>query len=169
MNLGDTLSATTSDFNYFAKFLARSDVYTPATGEIAGTTAGTLYTVFVPSNAAIMQAVKDQMLPGNTTTGAPKFSTALTNAEKTQVNNFILYHMINKKTLVPNEKESGPFETMLKNGAGEVLPVTVINLPGSMKITDMNSRQSNLVVPKSNNLSNRTVIHLIDNYLKYSF
>jgi hypothetical protein len=77
--------------------------------------------------------------------------------------------MINKKTLVPNGKESGPLETMLKNGAGEVLPVTVINLPGSMKITDMNSRQSNLVVPKSNNLSNRTVIHLIDNYLKYSF
>lgn len=169
MNLGDTLSATVSDFNYFAKYLARSDVYTAATGEITGTTAGTLYTVFIPTNSAIMQAVKDGVLPGNTTTGVPKFSVGLTNAEKTLVNNFILYHILNKKTLIPDGKESGPFETMLKNTVGEVLPVTVISQPGSMQITDMNSRRANLILAKSNNLSNRAVIHLIDNYLKYTF
>ncbi|MDQ6609552.1 MAG: fasciclin domain-containing protein, partial [Bacteroidota bacterium] len=169
MNLGDTLSATISDFNYFAKFLARSDDYTAATGEITGTVAGTNYTVFVPSNAAIIQAVKDGILPGNLTTGAPKFSPALNSSEKTLVNNFILYHILNKRTLIPNGKESGAFETMLKNAVGEVLPVTVISQPGSMQITDMNSRKANVVIAKSNNLSNRAVIHLIDNYLKYSF
>jgi hypothetical protein len=77
--------------------------------------------------------------------------------------------MLNKRTVIPNGKESGAFETMLKNGVGEVLPVTVINQPGSIQITDMNNRKANVVVPKSNNLSNRAVIHLIDNYLKYTF
>jgi uncharacterized surface protein with fasciclin (FAS1) repeats len=171
LNLGDTLSAT-SEFSHFAKYLVRSDNYTAATGEIAGTTPGTFYTVFIPSNTAIVQAVKDGVLPGNTTTGAPKFSTAtitLTASEKTQVNNFILYHILNKRTLIPNGKESGAFETMLKNTVGEVLPLTVINQPGSIQITDMNNRRANLVVPKSNHLSNRAVIHLIDNYLKYTF
>lgn len=169
MNLGDTLNATISDFNYFAKYLARSDVYTAATGEIAGTTAGTLYTVFVPSNAAITQAVKDGVLPGNTTTGAPKLSNApFTAAEKTLVNNFILYHVLAKKSLVPNGKESGAFETLLKNSAGEVVPLTVISAPGSMQVTDVKGRKANVVIAKSNNLSNRAVIHLIDNYLKYN-
>lgn len=168
VRLGDTLATTTSDFNYFAKFLVRSDVYAAATGEIAGTTAGTLYTVFVPSNNAIMQAVRDGVLPGTASTGVPKFN-ALTAAEKTLVNNFVLYHILAKKTLVPNGKESGAFETLLKNAAGEVLPLTVISQPNAMQITDMNSRKANVVLAKSNNLSNRTVIHLIDNYLKYTF
>jgi len=143
-------------------------VYTAATGEINGMTAGTNYTVYVPTNAAIMQAVKDGALPGDKTTGVPRF-TSLTASEKEQVSAFILYHILNKKSLIPNGKESGPFETLLKNPSGEVLPVTVISLPGSMQITDMNNRKSNVVVPKSNNLSNRTIIHLIDNYLKYSY
>lgn len=168
-NLGDTTNAATSDFNYFAKYLVRSGVYAAGTGEITGTVAGTLYTVFVPSNAAITQAVKDGVLPGNVTTGAPNFSAPLwTAAQRDQVSNFILYHVLAKKTLVPNGKESGAYETLLKNSAGEVIPITVINQPGSMKLTDVKNRSANVVVAKSNNLSNRAVIHLIDNYLKYN-
>jgi len=164
--LGGT--STASDFYYFSQFLVGSSLYTAATGEINGMTAGTNYTVYIPNNTAIMQAVKDGVLPGNTTTGIPKF-TSLTGTEKEQVNAFILYHILNKKSLIPNGKESGAFETLLKNPSGEVLPITVISLPGSMQITDMNNRKSNVIVPKSNNLSNRTIIHLVDNYLKYSY
>jgi len=35
-----------------------------------------------------------------------------------------------------------------------------------MQVTDRNSRKSVVNVAKSNNLSNRTVIHLVDNYLQ---
>jgi uncharacterized surface protein with fasciclin (FAS1) repeats len=167
-NLGGT--STASEFNYFANFMIGSTNYNPATGEITGTTAGTLYTVFAPNNAAIMQAVKDGMLPGNTTTGIPNLTaTTWTAAERLKVDNFVQYHFLAKKTLVPNGKESGAFETLLKNANGEVLPVTVISQPGSMQVTDMNGRKANIIVPGSNNLSNRTVIHLIDNYLKYTY
>ena len=168
-NLGGA-SAAASDFNYFANYLTGSGIYNATTGEITGTVAGTFYTVFVPANAAITQAVKDGLLPGNTTTGVPNFTaTTWTAAQKEQVNNFILYHILNKKTLVPNGKESGAFETMLKNANGEVLPITVISQQGSMQVTDMNNRKAAVVTARSNNLSNRTVIHLIDNYLKFTY
>jgi uncharacterized surface protein with fasciclin (FAS1) repeats len=131
-------------------------------------TPGNLYTVFVPSNAAIMQAVKDGVLPGDATTGVPKL-TGWSATEKEQVSDFIIYHILAKKTLVPNGKESGSFETLLKNPAGETLPITVISQVNTMQITDMNNRKANVILAQSNNLSNRTVIHLIDNYLKYSY
>jgi uncharacterized surface protein with fasciclin (FAS1) repeats len=166
VNLGGTSSAP-SDFNYFANYLINSGIYIAATGEINGIAAGTNYTVFVPSNDAIKEAVKDGVLPGNRTTGAPKFS-SLTRPERDQVDFFILYHILNKKSLVPNGEESGPFETLLKNSAGEVLPINVSNQPGSIQITDMKNEKANVIVSKSNHLSNRTVIHLIDKYLKFT-
>jgi uncharacterized surface protein with fasciclin (FAS1) repeats len=165
--LGGT-SATASDFNYFANFLATSGIYNTTTGEITGISAGSFYTVFVPTNAAISQAVKDGVLPGDRVTGIPNFVNATqTPAQREQVNQFILYHILNRKSLVPNGAESGAFETLLKNAEGEVLPITVLNQPGNMQITDRNSRKANVIIAKSNNLSNRTVIHLTDNYLKY--
>lgn len=167
-NLGGT-SAASSDFYYFSQLLINNpSLYTSATGEIAGMVAGTNYTVLIPSNDAIKQAVKDGVLPGDRTTGIPKL-TAWTATEKEQITSFILYHIVNKRSLAPYKTESGAFETLLKNPAGEVLPLTIFVGPGSMQITDMNNRVSNLVLSKSNNLSNRTVIHLIDNYLKYSY
>ncbi|HWI92650.1 MAG TPA: fasciclin domain-containing protein [Flavisolibacter sp.] len=166
VNLG---TASTSDFYYFAQFLVGSGLYNSTTGEITGTSSGTLYTAFVPSNAAIMQAVKDGVLPGNTTTGVPSLTaSSWTAAQKEQVTSFILYHILAKYTLVPNGKESGPFESMLKNDQGEVIPLTVLNQLGSMQITDVKNRKANVIIAQSNNLSNRTVIHLIDNYLKYN-
>jgi uncharacterized surface protein with fasciclin (FAS1) repeats len=165
-NLG---SSTASDFYYFSQYLINSGLYNATTGEIAGTSSGTFYTAFIPSNAAIMQAVKDGELPGNTTTGVPNFTvSSWTAAQKDQVVAFIQYHILAKFTLIPNGKESGSFETLLKNSQGEVVPVNVLSAPGSMQLTDIKNRKANVVLAQSNNLSNRTVIHLIDNYLKYN-
>lgn len=162
--------ATTSDFNSFWKYLESSASYNTTSGEISGTSSGSFYTVLIPSNTAIQQAVNDGVLPG-TGSGAvktPNFNPT-TGAERELVNRFIQYHIINKKSLIPDGKESGGVETLLKNAAGDVLPVTILSQPGVMQITDMNNRKANVNVAKSNNLSNRTVIHLIDNYLKYIY
>lgn len=151
-NLG--LDAT-SDFNNFWKYLESSASYNIASGAISGTSSGSFYTVLIPSNAAIQQAVNDGMLPG-TGSGAvktPNFNPT-TGAERELVNRFIQYHIVNKKSLIPDGKESGGVETLLKNAAGDVLPVTILSQPGSMQITDMNNRKANVNVAKSNNLSN---------------
>jgi hypothetical protein len=71
--------------------------------------------------------------------------------------------------VIPDGKDSGGFETLLKNAAGDVLTVTVLSQPGAMSLTDMNNRATTVLVPQSNNLSNRTVIHLTNNYLRYTF
>lgn len=170
-NLGGT-SPAASDFNYFANYLTTSaSMYQTTTGEINGLTAGGFYTVLVPTNTAIMQAVKDGLLPGDQTTGIPNFGTttqtAHNAAQKLQVEKFIQYHIINKRTVIPDGTTDETFETLLKNSQGESITIRVDNEPGSMQITDANNRKANVIINKSNNLSNRTVIHLIDNYLKY--
>ncbi len=95
----------------------------------------------------------------------PNFAPTLP-ADIEKVTNFIYYHVLNKKTVVPNGKESGNAETLLKNNVGDAVFVTVLNTPGAMQLNDNVGRKANVIIPRSNNLSNRTVIHLIDNYLK---
>jgi uncharacterized surface protein with fasciclin (FAS1) repeats len=161
-------TATTSPFNYFWQFLKNSaNVYNATTGEINGTASGSFYTVFVPDNAAIQAAVNAGVLPstGTGTVKIPNFNPT-TNDDKLKVLNFISYHILNKKSVIPDGKESGSMETLLKDNTGDGIRVTVINSVGAMQITDRNSRKSLVNVPKSNNLSNRTVIHLIDNYFQ---
>jgi uncharacterized surface protein with fasciclin (FAS1) repeats len=172
LNIGkhiETLgTATTAPFNYFWQYLKNSaNMYNATTGEILGTASGSFYTVFIPDNKAIQEAVNAGVLPG-TGTGAvktPNFNPT-TNDDKLKVINFISYHILNKKTVIPDGKESGSMETLLKDATGDGIRVTVISAPGSMQITDRNSRRASVVINNSNNLSNRTVIHLIDNYFQ---
>ncbi|RYF63751.1 MAG: hypothetical protein EOO39_27950, partial [Cytophagaceae bacterium] len=120
-------TATTSPYNLFWQYLKSSPAYNATTGEILGTSAGTFYTVLVPDNAAIQAAVNAGLLPG-TGTGAvktPNFAPTLP-AQIDQVTNFIYYHIFNKKTVVPNGKESGNAETLLKNNLGDAVFVTVL-------------------------------------------
>ncbi len=163
------LATADKQFGFFWNYLQNSTIYNDATGEIIGTSSGTFYTVFIPDSNAVKLAVKDGVLPGNATTGAPDFNPS-SQADKLLVNNFILYHILNKKSIIPNggePTEATAYETLLKNSVGDVLTVTV--LPFATKLRDMNNREANVEVPESNNLSNRTVIHLIDNYLKYNY
>lgn len=164
-NLG---TATTSPFNSFWQYLKNSSAFNATTSEIVGTAAGSFYTVFVPDNAAIQAAVNAGLLPG-TGTGAvktPNFNPTLA-SERELVANFIYYHVLNKKTVIPDGKESGGMETMLKDNKGDAITVTVLSSPGAMQLTDFANRKSGVRAAQSNNLSNRTVIHLIDNYLQY--
>jgi len=57
-------------------------------------------------------------------------------------------------------------ETLLKDAVGDPVKISVINAVGSMQLADATSKKSNVRVDKSNNLSNRAMIHLIDGYLK---
>ncbi len=170
IKLGGT--STASNYYYFARYLQNSTAYSSsgtAFGEIVGTQAGTFYTIFVPSNEAIMQAVKDGILPGDQTTGVPNVNPSLP-ADRLLVDNFIRYHVLTKNALIPTEvRDFASYESLLKNPEGEVLPISVAIGVGSMQIKDMNNRSANLIIAESNRLSNRAVIHLIDNYLKYTF
>jgi uncharacterized surface protein with fasciclin (FAS1) repeats len=158
---------STSEFWYFFNFLKNSPIYTPNTGDVSGVSPGVFYTLFVPNKAAIRQAVAAGALP-KTSTGYPNFanSPAWTAAEKDSVANFIRYHILNKNTVVPDGKKIGAFETLFKKNNGDATTVRVSSALNVMTLTDDFGRQSSVIINSSNNLADRTVIHLINGYLK---
>jgi uncharacterized surface protein with fasciclin (FAS1) repeats len=163
-NLNQLGNPVTSEFNYFWRYLSNSTLYNTTTAEITGIVGGSFYTVFAPRNAAIVQAVNDGVLPG--TAGVPNFTPTLT-ADKLKVENFINYHILDKRTVIANGLDIGSFPSLLRNAAGDPVTFSVLYPGGVFELGDGYNRKARLVTASSNNLSNRTVIHLIDNYLKY--
>jgi len=158
----------TSDFNSFWQYLRYSSIYNFTTGEIQQVASGSFYTFFIPDNNAIKAAVNAGLLPGTGTVPnmVPNFNPSLP-ADKEKVNNFLYYHILNKKNIGTDGQESGTFETLFKFSNGDPSTVFVNNsTPNLISVNDMTARTANVIVAKSNNLSNRCMIHLIDNYLK---
>ncbi|MCS3797297.1 fasciclin domain-containing protein [Niastella sp. OAS944] len=167
--LGTTPSASASPYNYFWEFLKTSSIYVAAGKSIAGVPGGTFYTLFIPDNAAIQQAVKDTLLPGDATTGVPNFVAATqSNLDKEKVNRFIYYHLLDRRTVAADGVEEGGVPTLLKTNLGDAATILVTNTPGSLMLTDSYGRTATVISSPSTFMGNRIVIHLINNYLKYS-
>ncbi|SHL23046.1 Fasciclin domain-containing protein [Chitinophaga jiangningensis] len=163
-------AATTSQFNYFYQYLKNATMFNATTGDITGVSGGAFYTVFIPDNAAILAAVNAGVLPGTGTAPnkTPKY-TGLTPAEQFAVESFIQYHILDKKVVASDGVESGAFPTLFKNQEGDAETLFITNTTGtSMSVTDAANRISNIRMDQSNFLGNRCVIHLINNYLKYT-
>lgn len=161
-----------SEFHYFWRYVSSTDLYNNSTNEfVSGPSTGSFYTFFVPNKAAIEEAIKAGLLPGTVsgTTVTPKFS-GYTLADIEKVKKFVLYHIV-KKSFGTDGQESGSVETFFKNLLGDAGSVFVNNSSGTdMTVTDMNNRQASVVMGSgtSNLLGNRIMIHLINNYLKYT-
>ena len=168
LNLQRLGATTASDYNSFWQYLSNSNTYNATTAEINGLTGFT--TIFVPTNAAIKQAVNDGLLPGTGTAPNknPNFSPT-SEPDKEQVRRFLSYHILAGNSIIPDGNNTGGFNSFLKNASGTSLRFTVNNTPGAISIVDNFSRTSKVIVASSNNLGNRSVIHLIDNYLKYNY
>jgi uncharacterized surface protein with fasciclin (FAS1) repeats len=145
-------------------------LYTAASGSILGVTDGTPYTVFVPTNAAIQAAVTAGLLP-KLVSGLPNFAPT----DPTEINlviKFLRYHII-KNTIASDGQKTGVFETLLKDDSGDAVKVTVTNnTTSSITLRDVTNSTANVLLgatDRSNVLSNRTVIHQINTYLKYQF
>jgi uncharacterized surface protein with fasciclin (FAS1) repeats len=159
-------AATTSEYNLFWNYAKNSIAYDPVTATFVSMAAGAFYTLLVPNNNAIRQAIAAGLLPGTAT--SPNFNPT-TSADKTLVEKFINYHIIDKRTIIPDGKDIGNFPTILRLSSGDPAFVNIQYPGGTFEITDAVNRKAHLVspVPATSTLSNRTVIHLIDNYLRY--
>lgn len=160
-------TASGSEYNYFWQYLQSSAVFNATTNQIIGLTGG-FYTVFAPNNAAIVKAVNAGLLPGSGTAPnkTPTFNPSSA-TDKQLVQNFIQYHILENHTVVPDGEVSGKFNSVLKSAEGNSLEFTVYNTAGSIQVVDKKGGAANVITEKSNNLSNRCVIHLLDNYLNY--
>ena len=125
-NLSQLGTPVASEFNYFWNYLKNSTLFNTSTSEITGLTAGSFYTVFAPRNSAIVQAVNDGVLPG--TAGVPNFVPTLI-ADKIKVEKFLSYHILDKRTVIPNGLDIGSYPSLLRNTAGD--PGNIFNfIPG---------------------------------------
>ncbi|BAV05426.1 Fasciclin domain-containing protein [Filimonas lacunae] len=176
LNMGkhiEKYAATSADPYYaFFQFLKNSKIYNATTGAIEGIQAGVFYTLLIPTNAAIQNAVNNGWLPG-TGSGAvltPTYAPAAAE-DIEKVTRFLQYHILAKASIVADGKKEGAFETLLKNAAAETVSLKITNTPGSLGVTDaVSAGVSAYIVPAASNvLSSRTVIHQIDNYLKYIY
>lgn len=160
------LAVAGSEYFNFYSYLKNSNIYF-AGDQIRGVSVGSSYTFVIPNNAAIVQAVKDGKLPGNTTTGVPNFTPA-TLGEQDLVADFIRYHILVNKTVSDDGLFGGQVETLRKDSRDEKTYVGVMSDKGVLTFTDKANRSANFVPNKSNNLADRTLIHLVDNYLLYT-
>ncbi|MDR7370195.1 fasciclin domain-containing protein [Flavobacterium aquidurense] len=159
------LATANTNFSHFYNYLAQSTLY--KIGDwIEGVEIGTSYTFIVPSNAAISQAVKDGVLPGTVATGVPNFNPAL-QGDKDLVADFIRYHIIATKTVSDDGLSEGLVETLRKDTFGEKTFIQINSAPGTLSFKDSAGRTANFIKSSSNNLADRTLIHLVDNYLLY--
>lgn len=158
-------------YNDFYQYLINSTQYNPSTLEFVGLQIGANYTFFIPTQAAIQQAVRDGYLPGNTTTGAPTYNPS-SNDDKAKVARFIQAHILNGISIAPDGKKSpngSALPTLLKNAIGDDVNLNIYNSPGAIRIQDSKGRQGNIIPANSSNLGTRALFHQVDNYFQYTF
>lgn len=154
-----------NNYSSYYNLITKSSIYN-SDQSLVGVSPGSFYTFFVPTNAAISAAVKAGMLPGDKVTGTlPSSPTA---AQKEAFSDFIYYHILDKNVVVPDGKKTGVFPTLYKNDEGDATYLSINNQLNNMVIHDSFNRTANVSIDASNHLSDRTVIHSIDNYLDYN-
>jgi uncharacterized surface protein with fasciclin (FAS1) repeats len=159
------LATSNAQFNSFYQYLANSTMYIPLTGKIEGVDIGTSYTFIVPDNAAIARAVAAKLLP------ASPNPSLQTQGEKDKVVEFIQYHIIVNKTASNDGLVTGQWETLRKDSNGDKTYVDVISdgAARTLSFKDESGDQNaaaKFIPASSNNLADRSLIHLVDNYLK---
>lgn len=157
-----------SQYNFFWQYLKGSGLWNNTTKEILGVANGTFYTLFVPNNAAIQKAVDDGLLPGTgTAPGKTPVFTPTSPADQQLVTRFIQFHFLNKRCIGADGGDGGAIETLYKTDEGDPTTIFVNNGASSIVLTDVNGRTATVVSPRSSYLSNRCIIHLVNNYLQY--
>jgi hypothetical protein len=83
------------------------------------------------------------------------------------IQSFLQYHILDKKTVIDNRDMEGSYNSLLKTTIGDAVPFSISYQTGAFELIDVFGRKAHLIPSHSNQLSNRTVIHQLDNYLKY--
>jgi hypothetical protein len=158
-------------YKFFQYLKSGSDMFTASNREIVGLTLGVDCTIFIPTNAAIDQAVRDGVLPGTftSTTVTPNFNPSAAD-DRAKVARFIQYHIVNKRIIAPDGITKGVFETLAKTSSGDAAVITVTNNTTSdITLRDQKLRTVSVLTPTASRLGNRTVIHQVNTYLNFTF
>lgn len=152
------LATQNTQYSSFFDYLRNSNIYRASDGKIEGIDLGTSYTFIVPDNAAIAKAVADGVLSASPTT--------TNGGQRDLIADFIRYHIIVTRTASNDNLTNGLFETLRRDSKGEKTYVNINSGAKNLKFSDNSGTTANFIPASSNNLADRSLIHLVDNYLK---
>jgi uncharacterized surface protein with fasciclin (FAS1) repeats len=152
----------------FYKYLSGSSLWNSGTKAIQGIDIGTDYTILIPSNTAMQDAVNNGWLPG-TGSGAVKTPNFAPSAplEVSLVANFIKYHIVKANQVIADGKKTGKYITLLFSNDGNNVVLQFANNLNNLQVIDGQGRIANAGPVSSMVLADRSVIHSIDTYLQY--
>jgi uncharacterized surface protein with fasciclin (FAS1) repeats len=147
-----------SPYNKFFNYLINTDMWSASDGVIKGVELGLNYTLLIPNNAAIDEAIANGDLPA---TYKPTST-----LEIDQVKRFVQYHII-RNTFAIDGKKTGVFETLCKDIEGTIQGITVVqNQAASLQIRDNNDSITSADIANSNRLGQRLLVHSLNGYLR---
>src|SRR5690606_13969969 len=122
---------------------------------------GSLYTLLMPNNEAVQQAIDDGVLPPDPATGDI--------VGKFQIESFIRYHILTNVNVAPDgNQDILSAVTLAKNVDDESLTVNVSNAVGNLRFVDRKGRTVSTVYTPDLYLSDRIVLHELNGYLNYN-
>lgn len=145
----------------FWQYVSTSSLYVANDRVITGVAGGSSYTLLMPNNDAIQQAIDDGVLPANPSTGEL--------VEKLQIENFIKYHILTNVNIAANgNQDILSAVTLMKNEDDESLTVNVSNAVGNLRFVDRQGKTVPTVYNLDLYLSDRIVLHELNGYLNYN-
>lgn len=150
---------TTSPYYRFFTYLQGSSLYSASDDRVQGMELGLSYTMLIPNNEAIQQAIVNGDLPSSPTTTDP--------AERERINRFLQYHIV-RNSFAIDGKKTGQFQSLARNPAGELMTLTVVaNQSNSLVVRGNDGADVSADVSNSNGLAQRTMVHVLNGYLKH--
>ncbi len=147
-----------SPYYKFFNYLINTDMWSASDGVIKGIEVGLNYTLLIPNNAAIDEAIANGDLP---TVYKP---TDVFDIDR--VKRFIQYHII-RNTFAIDGKKTGAFETLCKDVEGTIQGITVtLNQTNSLQVRDNEGNLVSADVANSNRLGQRILVHSLNGYLQ---
>jgi uncharacterized surface protein with fasciclin (FAS1) repeats len=167
LRLEELATDSNSPYHKFFQYLKNTTMWNNTTKAITGVPLGFFGTFLIPDNDAIDAAVNAGLLPGTGTAPnkVPNFAPADA-VGKTQVSNFIQYHIL-KKSVIVNGKVTDPTESLYRSLDDEIGFVTPVITNGVLTFKDVKGKTASLNVTNSNVLADRVVFHSINTYLEY--
>ena len=143
------------------EYVSASSLYVAADRVITGVAGGSPYTLLMPNNDAIQQAIDDGVLPANPAT--EDF------VERNTIENFIKYHILNNVNIAADgNQDILSAITAMKDENDEALTVDVVNAEGNLRFVDRQDQTVSAVYTPDLYLSDRIVLHELNGYLNFN-
>ncbi|WP_437920487.1 fasciclin domain-containing protein [Sphingobacterium sp. LRF_L2] len=150
--------STSSPYYKFFNYLVNTSLWSASDGVISGVEVGLNYTMLIPNNDAIDQAIANGDLPSVVN------STSTLDQDK--VKRFIQYHIV-RNTFAIDGRKTGTFQTLCRDVAGDLQSIVVtLNQTNALQVSDNVGQTVSADVPKSNQLGQRILIHSLNGYLQ---